>query len=194
MQTKTFTNNAIEVETLPSVSELSSSPLDKQYRINNRLISAGATILLTAITAVLVYQPSVLSELAYSEHATYIVITVFFLGGCHLLYRTLADPLKSYALREKDISYTSGLIYRKTVTQPLRRIQHVEVQQGPIDRYTGLAKLQVFSAGGVSYTFAIPGLKREKAMQLRQHILQHKENKDVEVQDIVENQDLTDNA
>ena len=55
------------------------------------------------------------------------------------------------------------------------RIQHIEIERGPLERSAGLATLQVFSAGGAHHTFEIPGLTYEKAIELRQFILNHKD-------------------
>jgi membrane protein YdbS with pleckstrin-like domain len=92
-----------------------------------------------------------------------------------MTYTILSDKRKFYSLREQDLSYRSGLIFRKTVSQPMLRIQHVELKRGPIDRKVGLAKLQVFSAGGALHTFEIPGLPLETAENIRQFILDHKD-------------------
>jgi len=69
----------------------------------------------------------------------------------------------------------SGLIFKKTVTQPILRIQHIELKQGPIDRKLKLANIQAFSAGGATHTFEIPGLEIKKAEALRQFVLDHKD-------------------
>ncbi len=100
-------------------------------------------------------------------------ITIFSL--LFSFYKALADVRKFYALREQDISFTSGVLFKKTVSQPILRIQHVELKRGPIDRKVGLAKLQVFSAGGAMHTFEIPGLKLDDAESIRQFILSHKD-------------------
>ncbi len=182
MQTTAFTNNHIDPKALPSVSELTFTPLERQYKINNLLLSAGITLGIIFIVSILKYLPflSLPSELPYNS--LYTILVIGFLGLCYFLYHLLADPIKCYALREKDISYRSGLIFRKTVTQPLQRVQHVEVERGPIERSTGLATLQVFSAGGAGHTFAVPGLAHSQAMHIRHYILTHKEGVDLQTQ------------
>ncbi len=100
-------------------------------------------------------------------------ITIFSL--LFSFYKALADVRKFYALRDQDISFTSGVVFKKTVSQPILRIQHVELKRGPIDRKIGLAKLQVFSAGGAMHTFEILGLKLDDAESIRQYILSHKD-------------------
>jgi membrane protein YdbS with pleckstrin-like domain len=86
-----------------------------------------------------------------------------------------ADQRVAYALREHDVGFRWGLLFRHTVIQPLSRIQHIELKRGPIERSAGLATLQVFSAGGGAHTFEIPGLPVEQAQGLRQFILQHQD-------------------
>jgi membrane protein YdbS with pleckstrin-like domain len=66
-------------------------------------------------------------------------------------------------------------VFRGLSCQPILRVQHVEVKRGPFDRWAGLAKLQVFSAGGEMHTFEIPGLPLERAQRIRQYILDHKD-------------------
>ncbi|QDP03078.1 PH domain-containing protein [Thalassotalea sp. PS06] len=100
------------------------------------------------------------------------ILSVMFLLS--FVYQWFAEPMKAYALREQDLSYKSGLFFRKVITQPIARIQHVELKRGPLDRRFELAKLQVFSAGGAMHTFEIPGLELKNAQSIRQFILSHK--------------------
>lgn len=113
------------------------------------------------------------------EHADVIAMAAFglvsFFTLWSLVHHWFADPLKKYALREHDLNFQSGLIFRRLVSQPLLRIQHIELKRGPIERKADLATLQVFSAGGVSHTFYIPGLEYDRAVELRQFILDHKD-------------------
>jgi len=105
----------------------------------------------------------------------FIIWAVAILGFLFTWYSHAYDQAKSYALRELDLHYASGLFFQKVVSQPITRIQHIELKRGPIERKVGLATLQVFSAGGEMHTFQIPGLPVETAQQLRQFILQHKD-------------------
>jgi membrane protein YdbS with pleckstrin-like domain len=105
---------------------------------------------------------------------TYACWALGLLGFAITVYCKLADPLKTYALREHDLSYSAGLIFKKTITQPILRIQHIELKRGPIERKVGLATLQVFSAGGALDTFEIPGLPLNEAQKLREFILRYK--------------------
>ena len=73
-------------------------------------------------------------------------------------------------VREKDISYKSGLLFKKTTTIPFNRIQHLEIDQGPISRFFDLAVLSVFTAGNSSDDLKIRGLKQEDAAKIKEFI------------------------
>ena len=61
------------------------------------------------------------------------------------------------------------MFYRDTVV-PFGRIQHIDVDQGPIDRRYGLAKLTVHTAGNHNSTVALPGLLHADALAMREAI------------------------
>jgi membrane protein YdbS with pleckstrin-like domain len=78
--------------------------------------------------------------------------------------------IKGYAVRQHDIMYRRGLLFRTLTVVPFTRIQHSEVQQGVIERQFGLARLAVYTAGGSQSDLLIPGLKLEQAEQIRQFL------------------------
>ncbi len=78
--------------------------------------------------------------------------------------------IKGYAIRQKDVSYKSGLIWFSMTSVPLNRIQHCEVSQGPLGRLFELASVRVYTAGGSSSDLSIRGLKKEQAHRLRDYI------------------------
>lgn len=138
-------------------------------------LNISITLLLLVITLAVLFQP----WLPIAKHIItlikWVAVAIALVGSISTFYCLLADQIKSYSLRELDLSYHCGLIFRKTVTQPILRIQHVELKRGPIDRKVGLAKLQVFSAGGAMHTFEIPGLPIADAQAIRQFITSHKD-------------------
>ncbi len=97
--------------------------------------------------------------------AVWMALSIYFWFHCRA---------KGYQLREHDVSLYTGLIFKKTIIQPVSRLQHIEVAQGPLERLAGLATLKLFSAGGAMHSLAIPGLKKELAEGLKLHILDSK--------------------
>lgn len=77
---------------------------------------------------------------------------------------------RKYAVREKDVSYKSGILFKKTTTVPFNRIQHIEIDQGPISRFFKLATLSVFTAGDSSDDLKISGLLYEDALKIKEFI------------------------
>ncbi|MBT3133551.1 PH domain-containing protein [Alteromonas sp. ALT199] len=170
-----FSNSQLGVDEIPTLKTLTLLPISKKYRALN-IFSIGliALVLGGIATAIRLQGFWTLPEnltLAYP----YVVAGIVALGSVWALYHFFADVRIFYAIREQDISKQSGLIFRKLSCQPILRVQHVEVNRGPLDRWAGLASLQVFSAGGEMHTFEIPGLSIERAEQLREFILAHKD-------------------
>lgn len=82
-------------------------------------------------------------------------------------YPYLAYPKKGYLLRTHDITYKTGLIWQKEITITYNRIQHLEVSQGPVEKWFHLASLQLFTAGGQKSDMEISGLNPEKANKIK---------------------------
>lgn len=175
MSSEVISNQEVNLSDKVKVEEMQLHSLSPKYRRLNIMVSLiiGATII--AILALLAVQPFFPLPEKYSEYHGFVIAIIVFLCFWSVIYSYFADPKKKYAIREFDVHFQSGLLFFSTVSQPIMRIQHIEIERGPIERIAGLATLQVYSAGGANYTFKIPGLRYEKAIQLRQFILNHKD-------------------
>lgn len=76
--------------------------------------------------------------------------------------------VKGYALRNRDISYRSGLFFTSVKTVPFSKIQQVSVRTNPLSRMFRLYHLDIIngsqSAGNV---ISIPGLTHDEAERLK---------------------------
>lgn len=71
-----------------------------------------------------------------------------------------------YRDAEEDLTIASGIMFRTVHTIPYGRVQSVKIDEGPVDRRYGLAKLSISTAhGGEGIT--LPGLPKEEAERLR---------------------------
>ena len=86
-------------------------------------------------------------------------------------YARVAYRRFGYALLEDGVWVQSGVFWRRATFVPRARIQHTEVQHGPLDRKMRLAKLVLYTAGLRILHVTIPGLTQERAHALRDALL-----------------------
>jgi len=170
-----FCNENVAVSSLPEFQAQSLTPLHQHYYQANFVIRLCVTALLLVIAAGVKFQPFFTIEPGLDKLLLVLLIAITSIGSLSIIYGYFSDRAKGYAIRDLDITFASGVIFKKLVTQPLLRLQHIELKRGPVERKVGLATIQVFSAGGAMYTFELPGLTLEEATNLRQFILDHKD-------------------
>ncbi len=72
-----------------------------------------------------------------------------------------------YSLREHDLLVEQGVLFHQTVSVPLNRIQHIDTRSGPLERWSGVSRLLVYTAAGFVADGSIPGLDEAEAHRLR---------------------------
>ena len=60
-------------------------------------------------------------------------------------------------------------MFRRTVIVPYGRMQLVDVTTGPVDRWLGIAAVQLHTAAATTDA-SIPGLTTDEAARLRDHL------------------------
>jgi membrane protein YdbS with pleckstrin-like domain len=76
-----------------------------------------------------------------------------------------------YRLNNKVLETRHGVWFRTLTLLPLSRLQHVDLQRGPLERAFGLASLTLFTAGTQHASIALPGLDAEEAARLRDQLV-----------------------
>ena len=66
-----------------------------------------------------------------------------------------------------------GLWWRRDITVPFGRVQHLDVTQGPLERLFGLGTLVLHTAGNHNSSVALPGLAHPQALTMRDAIRAH---------------------
>lgn len=100
------------------------------------------------------------------------------LGAClGLVLLTLLVPPLAYwrwrfAFAGDLLLLRYGILFVEERAVPVRRMQHVDLVRGPIERLFGLATLVVFTAGNEGSAFRVPGLRATTAQSLRDRILE----------------------
>jgi membrane protein YdbS with pleckstrin-like domain len=76
-----------------------------------------------------------------------------------------------YRVDDEVVEIERGVVFRSSVTVPRPRVQHLDVSQGPIQRYYGLGVLSIYTAGTEHSVVALPGLAHDVALALRDRLL-----------------------
>lgn len=76
-------------------------------------------------------------------------------------------PLRGYLVRDRDVVYRRGWWSRTITAVPFTRIQHSEIQQGPMGRWLGYCTLKLYTAGASGANLEIPGLSTATARNIR---------------------------
>ena len=84
-------------------------------------------------------------------------------------------PLRRYAARgyvmgEDRLRVVRGLLFRSDTVVPFGRVQHIDVNQGPIERAYGLATLTMHTAGNHNASVSLPGIADAEARAMRETI------------------------
>jgi len=85
---------------------------------------------------------------------------------------SLAFDRWGYLLRQEDLLIARGVWVRRVTSIPTHRIQHVDTQQGPLEQWLGLARVQVHTASGLGADGVIPGLQLDDAEALRDVLME----------------------
>lgn len=171
----TFSNLQVPVVSLPAFAAVSFETLHPRYArlvLGLALAWGAATLAAAAVVHVLIIAPRTDpgAGTAVFVYLSMLVVVAFVAWFAHK-----AASVIGYALREHDVIVQSGVFWRRETVQPIRRIQHVEQHQGPLDRRFGLYTLKLFSAGTGNFTLRIPGLDAAAAARIRQFVLSVKQ-------------------
>lgn len=167
IETPLFENPKISLEQIPSVEDLVFEPLHPAHR-TVRTLTAGMFFLFLLILSVGYV------VLSTTVHPIVMLITGIVLLGVlwNVIYQNISFKYLGYALREKDITFQSGMWWKDVSTTPYDRVQHVDIKQGLLDRKFGIVKLTIYTAGGSSTDLEIPGLTPVQAQHIKEFILQ----------------------
>ncbi len=162
-----FQNPEIAFNELPGMDDVQWQTLDPAYkrlrRVQNSIgiLAAAVPVVSIIVAANLPLLPAVILS------ACWVVFSVFL-----LTWPGISLPKRGYVLRDKDILFRKGVVWRSVTAIPFNRIQHVETSSTPFDRKFDLATLQLFTAGGSGGDLKIDGLSTAAAEQLRVFVLE----------------------
>ena len=161
-----FTNETINTQQLPRFEEVQYTHLHKNYwKVILLNFGIFAVILGVAFALGLLFNDEM-----KPNQMTFIVLYIVFLLIV-LFFLRLGFKKKAYAFRNHDVLYRSGVISTNSMVIPYNRVQHVALHEGFISRIFGMAKVEIFTAGGSSSDLGIPGIPKEEAENIKQLLM-----------------------
>jgi membrane protein YdbS with pleckstrin-like domain len=161
-----FTNETIDTTKLPRFEDVKFSVLDSNYW-KVTLINAFLFFFILAIGLVLlVFFNQGLLVFSVEISVIYFVLLIMVVRLSRISFNK-----KGFAFRTHDVLYRYGIIATNTIVIPYNRVQHVALHEGFVSRYFGLAKIEVFTAGGSSSDIQIPGIEIEQAENIKQLLM-----------------------
>jgi len=77
-----------------------------------------------------------------------------------------------YRIEDRVLETRNGIFFQRRRLLPLSRLQHVDIERGPLERMYGLASLVLHTAGTHSASILIPGLDAGEAVRLRDRLVE----------------------
>jgi membrane protein YdbS with pleckstrin-like domain len=161
-----FQNPEIAIEELPDMEELEWGKLHPRF-VRRIQVQNGLFALVPIAGA------SAFGILLHTFLVQTVLLSVLAIGFAVILvaWPAISVPRRGYVVRDKDIVFRSGVVFRSVTAIPYNRIQHVETSSTPLDRKFDIAALQLFTAGGSGGDLKISGLGADVAERLRVYIL-----------------------
>lgn len=98
------------------------------------------------------------------------IIVVFLFVVLYISLTKTIFSRKKYLVHGTYLSYKKGLLVSQMTVIPFSRIQHIEIDEGPFERYFKLSTLSIYTAGDSGKDLKISGLKKEKAQEIKELI------------------------
>ncbi|MEM8724784.1 MAG: PH domain-containing protein [Pseudomonadota bacterium] len=80
---------------------------------------------------------------------------------------------RGYNMGGDRLRVVRGVWFRSDTVVPFGRVQHIDVDQGPIARFFDIATLTLHTAGNHNASVHLPGLQQDLAKDLREEIRAH---------------------
>lgn len=142
------------------------TPLDPRYVRALQVMALGASVPL--LVAALVLESTGLVPTGL------IIIPIVLIAAALVLVLPKRRYRRwGYRLDADRLRIVRGYLFHADTVVPLGRVQHIDVHQGPVTLRLGLATLTVHTAGTHNASVALPGLRHEDALAMREAIRAH---------------------
>ena len=169
----------LPVETDPSIADGVEHALDPSWielqRVIGWIVWAVLTPLLLGVVVITVFAGSFASGLDALLFLAWIAMSVL-LAWLAQRWPPIEYRYFRYRIDGQGIDIRLGVLWRRVISVPRSRVQHIDVAQGPLERRYGLASLSIYTAGTEFARVDLPGLPYERALRIRDHLLPGREH------------------
>lgn len=141
-------------------------PLDTRVLVLWRLRAGAAVALLVVLSSA----GALLAIDLVAAAAVGVLLTVVLGGGTWWATR-LAWRNWGFAVGARALHLDHGVFTRRSSTIPFHRVQHIDLEAGPVERRLGLTTLVLRTASATSDS-TVPGIDTAAAEDLRRRILE----------------------
>ncbi len=125
----------------------------------------------TLVIALPVLIAALIVESAQAIYPGVVLLPVLILLGLFVLRLPMRRyHARGYAVDDERLRVVRGLLFRSDTVVPFGRVQHIDVNRDPVERYYGLSTLTVHTAGSHNASVRLPGLLDEEARAMREAI------------------------
>lgn len=100
-----------------------------------------------------------------------VVAVLIVMGGLGAAIGVARARRTHWLLDDRGLQVRRGLVWKHELLVPRSRVQHLDIERGPIERRFGLATLVVHTAGTRLHALRQPGLRDADALALRDALL-----------------------
>lgn len=166
-----LTNHRLQPDQLPSIAEAQWQPLAPGYA--RMVLLGGLAFWLPA--GLVALGLSMTGAVPLAKPLVAVALPLLLMPA---LLGYPAARVKRYAIRDLDVLFHEGLLWKSTTVIPRNRIQHIQTENGPLARWFGLVTLKCYGAGGQQADLVIPGLDDTLGQRLRQYLLNQADDTD----------------
>ncbi|WP_339859900.1 PH domain-containing protein [Pseudohongiella acticola] len=144
-------------------------PVDPAYKTLLRVVILIDTVLLLILCVLL----SIAIPAVAPWHGAFAAMIVLLLAITLMtVWVNKRYRLTGYVVQPRAVYFRTGALWRTQTVVTLNRIQHVEITQGPLERWLKVARLVIYTAGGKTSDLTVPGLPLPRAEDIRDGLLQ----------------------
>lgn len=175
-----FENQQLNVSGLPQAEHIAFEQVSPEHKTVQFIWLTVFTIFVVIIgTGIIAVTGNILNLMIWGLFFGFTAAII----GIFSIFIVLGYKHRGFSIRQHDIAYKDGVLFRSQTIVPLVKLQHCEIGQGPFERMFNLSHLNLFTAGGVTTEISIRGLSIAKGEQLREFILDKLKNIDKQAHD-----------